>query len=205
MSQSDGIRSEEPRGLLHLLSDLDPAMDDVFAAWCDVHHRENLAIPGVLRARRYRRADDQPGVGRLLTMYDLADVTVLDTPAFVGHTAHGTPMPAGIGASLSFERTIATLAGELGDTSGTELLVRSLVTDVGSTPDQLTGTVLEAVGSLVASGTVLGARAFTSIDEERPGVIVLMECHPDGADGPPGDWSLAATVAYRLVFDERSG
>jgi hypothetical protein len=190
-------------GLLELRSDVDPGLDDLFATWCDHHHSEVIALPGVLRARRYLRADGRPGSWRYLTVYDLASVAVLDTPAFVDHGPTGTPMPGALGPSLVYQRTVAILIGQAGDVSGTETAMRGTLP---GGPDGAASLAARLVAPLSGKGQAIGARVFQVQGDTEDRLLVLLDC-TGGADdlGPvmAGDpWR--EPVVYRRVFDRRA-
>jgi hypothetical protein len=186
--------------MLELSSDVDPDLDDLFATWCDHHHREVVALPGVLRARRYLRVDGQPGLGRYLTVYDLASVAVLDTPAFTDHGRTGTPMPDALAPSLAYQRTVAALVGRAGDTSGAEVVVRA--TTVGI-PEGAAAFAAGLVAPLSGEGGVIGARVYRVEGEPASTWLVLLDCSGSGdelrAVMTTRPWREAA--AYRRVFD----
>jgi hypothetical protein len=186
--------------MLELSSDVDPALDDLFRAWCDHHHSEVIALPGVLRARRYLRTDGRPGPGRYLTAYDLTSVSALDTPEFRDHGRTGTPMPEALGPSLVYQRTVATLVGRAGDTSGTKLVVRATAVGV---PDAAASLAARLVAPLTGEGPVIGARVFRVQDGSSDQLLVLLDCTGDADDLAPvmaaDPWQEA--VAYRRVFD----
>ncbi|HEX3839953.1 MAG TPA: hypothetical protein VHU85_04090 [Acidimicrobiales bacterium] len=186
--------------MLELSSDIDPGLDDLFATWCDHHHSEVIALPGVLRARRYLRADGRPGSGRYLTAYDLVSVAVLDTPAFVDHGRTGTPMPDALGSSLVYQRTVATLIGRAGDISGAETVIRGTL--LGG-PDRAASLADRLVAPLSGKGQAIGARVFQVQGGAEDRLLVLLDCTGDTGDLGPvmaGDpWQ--QPVLYRRVFD----
>ena len=59
-----------------------PGREDEFDAWYDQHAPARLAMPGVLSARRYRGVT--PNGPRHLACYDLADVSALHSPEYLG-------------------------------------------------------------------------------------------------------------------------
>lgn len=73
-----------PTAVLHLATWLPPDLHAEFSAWCDEHHREQLAVPGFRRARRFEwitsEHDDDPP--QFLTMYDLDSLEAI--PAATG-------------------------------------------------------------------------------------------------------------------------
>ena len=68
-------------GLLMLWTDIDPEYEEAFNRWYDEEHLERLlAVPGFLSAARYMAIRGGP---RYLAMYELDDVSVLRTAAFL--------------------------------------------------------------------------------------------------------------------------
>ena len=186
--------------ILELRSDLDPELDDRFNNWCDHHHGELLSLPGVLRARRYRQPDGRRGTGRYLTVYDLESTAVLGTPAFLDHRRTGIPMPEALGPSLVFERTVATMVGRAGDTSGADALVRGLVHDRRSGPASLADWLLET-----GPGPATGVCLYQPGDRPDAPLVALLDCRSlGGPEAAGGADLLHETVAYRLVFDASS-
>ncbi len=73
--------------LLHIGTDVDEAIAHDFERWCEDHVADNLRLPGFVSARRLRRSDAQPAAGESassLTLYQLADVSALETPEYLG-------------------------------------------------------------------------------------------------------------------------
>lgn len=64
-------------------NDIDPAQRGVYESWHGGHHvPQRLTVPGILRATRYRAVNG--GSPDYLTVYDLADIAVLDSPEYRG-------------------------------------------------------------------------------------------------------------------------
>ncbi|MBI2322394.1 MAG: hypothetical protein HYU88_10010 [Chloroflexi bacterium] len=69
------------RGLLLAMTEVEPAAEPAFNRWYDERHLPRLrSVPGVLGARRFRALGDERCY---LAIYDLAEVGVLDTPAYL--------------------------------------------------------------------------------------------------------------------------
>ncbi len=67
-------------GLLLVMMQPSPVFEEEFNAWYDTDHiPERLAVPGFLSAQRYICLSGAP---RYLAVYDLANVEILDTPAY---------------------------------------------------------------------------------------------------------------------------
>jgi hypothetical protein len=78
MSSDDRPRST---AFLVFANDVDPARREAYECWHGGHHvPQRLTVPGILRATRYRAAAG--GSPEYLTVYDLADIAVLDQPAY---------------------------------------------------------------------------------------------------------------------------
>lgn len=74
--------SAQASAFLVFANDVDPARREAYESWHGGHHvPQRLTVPGMLRATRYR-ASESGGSPEYLTVYDLADVAVLDQPAY---------------------------------------------------------------------------------------------------------------------------
>src|SRR6266516_2576079 len=82
MGLSSAMVEVEPQALLYVLMDPPPGAEDAFNAWYDQHAPARLAMPGILSARRYRRAAFPVGP-RYLALYDLEDRSTLRSPAYL--------------------------------------------------------------------------------------------------------------------------
>ena len=70
-----------PNGFLLVMMHPPPAFEEEFNEWYDTDHLpERLAVPGFLTARRFVCLDGWP---RFLALYDLTDVAVLASPAYL--------------------------------------------------------------------------------------------------------------------------
>lgn len=209
--EEDGDLSDPPavlpspgRGLLYLLSGLPRRLDPDFVSWCDRHHREVLAIPGILRARRLARVGDREEPDRYLTCYDLADPGVIDSDAFRSHGDHGTPMPEEIRRSISFERLVLRVTALVGTLGHCDHVVRVTWSPRGGpNPEEA---VEQWWPPLRDRGLASGVAVAIACD--GPDVAVaLFECDGEAArrleDGdsatgvPPG-------IVYRLQFEAHS-
>ena len=92
-------------GLLMLWTDIDAEHEAAFNRWYDEEHLERLlAVPGFLSASRYVALRGGP---RYLTMYELEDVAVLRTAAFLDEVrfrpvaASGSERRAGTSAATT--------------------------------------------------------------------------------------------------------
>lgn len=68
------------QGLLLVMADIDPAIEDDFNRWYEQEHLpERMAIPGFLRARRYTAIEGAP---KYLALYDLEPPEALNSAAY---------------------------------------------------------------------------------------------------------------------------
>lgn len=64
-------------------NDVDPAQREAYERWHGGHHvPQRFTVPGILRATRYQAVGG--GSPDYLTVYDLADIAVLDSPEYRG-------------------------------------------------------------------------------------------------------------------------
>jgi hypothetical protein len=78
MSADDRPRSS---AFLIFANDVDPAQREAYESWHGGHHvPQRLTVPGILSATRYRAAAGRSP--EYLTVYDLAEIAVLDRPAY---------------------------------------------------------------------------------------------------------------------------
>ncbi len=61
-------------------NDINPAQREAYERWHGGHHvPQRLTVPGILRATRYQTSGGSPDY---LTVYDLADIAVLNSPEY---------------------------------------------------------------------------------------------------------------------------
>ncbi len=93
------------KGLLLVMMQPSPVFEEELNAWYDTDHiPERLAVPGFLAGQRYVCLSGSP---RYLAVYDLADVAVLDTPAY--HAVAGenyTPWTRRVLSRVRSERVV---------------------------------------------------------------------------------------------------
>jgi hypothetical protein len=69
-----------PQGLLQIMTDVAPEFEDEFNQWYEQEHlAERMAIPGFIRARRFKALEGSP---KYLALYDLASPDVLNCEAY---------------------------------------------------------------------------------------------------------------------------
>jgi hypothetical protein len=75
------------RGLLLVMTDVDPARESEFNRWYQEEHiRERLSIPGFLRARRFVAVEGRP---KYLALYDLRGPEVLQSAEYLRRRNEG--------------------------------------------------------------------------------------------------------------------
>jgi len=75
---------------LALWNDIDPARDDEYNLWHTREHvPERVSVPGILTGRRYVARG--AALHRYFTLYELASLAVLSTPAYQDLVANPTP------------------------------------------------------------------------------------------------------------------
>src|SRR6266487_3244956 len=82
MGLSSAVVEVGPQALLYVLMNPPRSAEDAFNACYDQHAPARLACPGLLCARRYRRAPFPAGP-RYLARYDLEDVSTLRSPEYL--------------------------------------------------------------------------------------------------------------------------
>jgi hypothetical protein len=77
-------------GVMIAMFDIPDSLDGEFNAWYDDEHVPDKvgAIPGFIRARRYKSLDGRPNY---LCIYELEDVGVVDSPRYQSQYQNGTP------------------------------------------------------------------------------------------------------------------
>ena len=69
-----------PKGLLLMMTDIDPANEEDFNRWYEEEHlAERMAIPGFINARRFTALEGGP---KYLALYDLESPEVLASPPY---------------------------------------------------------------------------------------------------------------------------
>ena len=77
-----------PKGLLLMMTDIDPAHEEDFNRWYEEEHLdERMAIPGFINARRFTAIEGGP---KYLALYDLELPEVLQSPAYRHVVGDGT-------------------------------------------------------------------------------------------------------------------
>ncbi|HZW22375.1 hypothetical protein [Noviherbaspirillum sp.] len=76
-------------GVLFVLNDVPKGMDEEFTRWYHQEHlTERLALPGFVRARRYRSVEGQPNY---MVVYDCESVETLASAPYLERLAHPSP------------------------------------------------------------------------------------------------------------------
>ena len=109
-------------GVLFVLNDVPKGMDEEFTRWYHQEHlTERLALPGFIRARRYRSVDGQPNY---MVVYDCSTVETLASPAYLERLAHPTTWTQKIMAHfLNMERSACRETWSMGEGTGGTAIV----------------------------------------------------------------------------------
>jgi len=195
----------DPSAVLYLATWLAPELHDRFSAWCDEHHREQLALPGFQRARRFewmssRRDDDPP---QYLTMYDLDSLDALHTVEYREHMNSSTGLPDFLRGHLRLQRRDCAVMAAL-PTSWWPPLPSSLLEVFQLNDDSLAIGLREEMSHLGESvGSGISLRL---IDSDNDDPLVLID-HGDD-DSKLIDTITAASgslrSSWRCCFDEQA-
>lgn len=195
-----------PSAVLYLATWLPTHLHEQFSTWCDDHHREQLQLPGFLRARRFEWVssgrDDNPP--QYLTMYDLDSLAVLTSEAYVEHTRSSSGLPDFLRGNLRVERRdcelVAALPSSWWPPARTPLLDLFQLND-----DALAVGLKQHIAQLaVPADTSFTVRVIDSDDNEP---LVLLDHDDAGTDLINTITAASGSLrsSWRCVFDERSG
>ncbi len=195
--------STAPGAVLYLATWLPEELHDQFSAWCDDHHREQLALPGYQRARRFewvsgRHIDDPP---QYLTMYDLDSLATLSSDAYLEHTRSSPGLPDFLRGNIRVERrnclVVASLPAYWWPPSPTPLLDLFQLTSEESATELRDG--IKRVTDPIAEGFTLRV-----IDSDNDNPLVLVD-HGDTATEMINTLTGASGAlhsTWRCCFDE---
>jgi quinol monooxygenase YgiN len=161
---------------------IDAAVRAEFEDWhTHEHFRERLAIPGFLRASRWRSADDGEGI---FVMYELADHAVLSSPAYLARLNAPSPwstkmMPL----HRHMVRTQCRVLASRGPAMARHVLTVRLSPAPGQS-DALLAALQDRIAQLVDRPGVLGAHLAR---HERPAIAATTEQRIRGGDDE-ADW-----------------
>ncbi len=196
---------ETPSGLLHLRTWLPAELDERFSAWCDVHHLEQLAVPGFQRVRRFeleRSAAAEPP--RFLTVYDLDRLEVLQSEAYADYGRRSPGLPEFLQGHLRAARSeawlVAGIPGVEGVTDGGRGLAHLFVPDGPELAEWFVDQGLPLLDACRGSS----ARLLRTASGEQI-VMVEIEEVPQGLDPaslslPVGHHPGVGWGLYRLAF-----
>lgn len=172
------VDSESPRAVLYLATWLAAEHHADFSAWCDDHHREQLQLPGFLRARRFEwvasyREDDPP---QFLTMYDLVSLDALRSDEYLDHMANSPGLPVFLRGALRLERRDCDVIAAH-PASWWPPITTSLLDVFQLSDDALAHDLREHMNQLPSDGPRdLSLRVIDSDDNEP---LVLIDHEPD--------------------------
>lgn len=95
-----GTRAMGGAGLLVGWLDIEPTDQPLFDEWYEEHLAERIAVPGFLRARRFETVKDPAVLRHYLTVYDLAEASVLSSPDYLDRKYHPTPLTDAVGPRI---------------------------------------------------------------------------------------------------------
>ncbi|RJF91759.1 DUF4286 family protein [Noviherbaspirillum saxi] len=109
-------------GVLLAMNDVPKGMDEEFTRWYHQEHlTERLALPGFVRARRYRSVDGQPNY---MVVYDCDTVETLASTPYVQQLAHPTAWTQKIMSHfLNMERSACSETWSAGEGTGGAAIV----------------------------------------------------------------------------------
>ena len=195
--------ANSPGAVLYLATWLPRELHTQFSAWCDDHHREQLALPGYQRARRFewvngRHIDDPP---QYLTMYDLDSLEALASDTYLEHTRSSPGLPDFLRGNIRVERrncvVVASLPALWWPPSPTPLLDLFQLTSEESATELRDG--IKHVTDPIAEGFTLRV-----IDSDNDNPLVLVD-HGDTATEMINTLTGASGAlhsAWRCCFDE---
>jgi len=195
----------DPTAVLYLATWLSPDLHAEFSAWCDDHHREQLALPGFQRARRFewrssRRDDDPP---QYLTMYDLDSLEALHSAEYLEHMNSSPGLPDFLRGHLRLQRRDCTVIAAL-PTPWWPPSPSSLLDVFQLNDDALAVGLREEMSHLHAS--VESGISLRLIDSDNDEPLVLID-HGDD-DSKLIDTITAASgslrSSWRCCFDEQA-
>lgn len=196
---------DSPQAVLYLATWLAPDLHADFSAWCDDHHREQLRLPGFLRARRFEwiasYRDDTPP--QFLTMYDLVSLDALRTDDYREHMANSPGLPPFLRGALRLERRECSLIAAH-PASWWPPAVTSLLDVFQLSDDALGQELREHINELPSSGPDgLSLRVIDSDDNEP---LVLIDHEPDTHELINALTASTGSLrsSWRTCFDEHS-
>jgi len=110
----DSTPSAAPRAVIHLRTWIPTELREEFSSWCDDHHRDQLGIEGFVRARRFELVSASfPDPPDLLTLYEIDDLDVLESPAYLAHREAARALPDTFAGRLRVMRLDCTIDASL--------------------------------------------------------------------------------------------
>ncbi len=176
-------------GLLVGWLDIEPADQPLFDDWYDEHLAERIAIPGFLRARRFETVKDPAVLRHYLTVYELADTSMLSSPDYLDRKYHPTPLTDAVGPRIrNGGRTAYRMISSAGQGIGGYLAVvmspSRPVYAQAATLERLPGQLADARGvvgaslfspDVTATQSASGSEATFGPMHEADGLLLLVE------------------------------
>jgi hypothetical protein len=164
---------------LALWNDIDPSRIVEYERWHALEHApERVWTPGFVAGTRY--VATRPGQPRYFTLYDLACLSALETPAYQDLVDHPTPWSASMRPAFQhFLRKPCTRVAVEGVTRGAALLVLRMVLPDGTND----AAIARGVRRLLADGVNEIVTRVTAGRVRTAGPQAM----PNQDDGPAGD------------------
>lgn len=212
-------------GILALWNNCAPGHEAVYEAWYQGEHLpERLAVPGILRGRRYEAIAGEP---HYFTYYETVSPGVFASPEYLERVENPTPMTRKImsGVFIDMSRTVCRRVACHGDMRGAVAVTARLAGD-GLTDGSLADSIEAMASNLAELQGVARAELWAASDEtaqpasaeaklrgedETIAACLFVECLREGeaqmvrralADGPSG--AAMEIGAYRLLCERAS-
>ena len=193
----DSPTSLQGTAFLALWNDVAPGHEREYDAWHTREHiPERVAVPGILAGRRYAASHDE-GMQRWFTLYELADVAVLDSAAYRQLVREPTPWSQAMRPHLRrFLRAACTTRMSRGTGIGGALVtVRCRdPLDAGSVRDCETLPGVTGVHWGAAEAGTAAPTWVESADTAIVAAVLLVECY-----GPAEAQEVKAEIVARLA------
>ena len=211
------MAADAPTGLLHLRTWLPEELDERFSTWCNVHHLEQLVVPGFRRVRRFElTASAAVEPARFLTVYDLDRLEVLQSADYDAYRQRSPGLPDFLQGHLRVARSDAWLVASVPAVEGMVTAGGALAHLFVPEGPELAGwfadtgvPLLDATGGSVArllhaatGEQVVMVELDDLTDDLDPAVLPLPDITTDGdTDGDTaGDGADIGWGLYRLAF-----
>jgi hypothetical protein len=185
------------RGLLLVHCDPEPTLEEELNAWYDTEHLpERAAIAGFETALRFTSLGDGP---RYLAVYDLADLDVLESPAY--RAVSGLNFSPWTKRVTSRARPVRLTARQVETQAGTVACTRLLLLQFDATSKDAAAIEAGLEASFGSHPGLLQCRLFEGIEPAQDFMLAI--CGFAGPDIPALDMAGFGTLAGRLTLAAR--